>query len=360
MRLAVRAGFALVAGAALSRPVRAAEAPLTPGAAAFLVLEPKGEASAAKIASALLDPDAAVRAVAARVAGAAAPAGGCEALKAAFEKEKEAEAAREETRAISALCSEAAVPDAAAAGPTRPRPTVKEGKGEPRPVADRPPLVRTVTDLPRGAALGVARAAGCSLTRASLAFAEIAFRPQGVPRSINPRLMPGDEACRKTALVLFGLSRSVPDSPPPAGTPDRLAVVLDPDALAAMDEASADAPVPRLVEGGVKEPKEVRRVKPAYPESLRRQRLQGAAVLTARIDREGRVADVRVVEPAGTLDTLTRDGTSLDLEALRAVALWRYEPARLDGEPVPVLLSVRITWAVSGTGMGSPDASMRR
>ena len=360
MRIAVRAALVLVAGVTLLSPVRAAEPPLTPGAAAFLVLEPKGESSVARIEAALADADATVRAVAARVAGAAAPAGGCAALKAAFEKEKDAEAAREESRAMAALCGEAAVPDVAAGGPARPRLTVKDSRGELRPVADRAPLLRTVTDLPRGVALGVARAAGCSLTRASLAFAEITFRPQGVPGSINPRLMPGDEACRKTALVLFGLSRSAGDSPSPAGTPDRLAVVLDADALAAMDEAPADAPAPRAVEGGVKEPKEVRRVKPAYPESLRRQRLEGAAVLTARIDREGRVADVRVVEPAGTLATLSRDGTSLDLEALRAVALWRYDPARLDGQPVPVVLSVRISWAVSGPGMGAPDASMRR
>jgi TonB family protein len=220
--------------------------------------------------------------------------------------------------------------------------------------------VRTVADLPRGVALGVAREARCPLTDASLALAEITFRPQGVPASISPRLMPGDEACRKTALVLFGLSRAAADSIPPAGTADRLAVVLDADALAATDEAPVDAPEPRAVEGGVKEPKEVRRVKPAYPESLRRQRLEGASVLTARIDREGRIADLRVAEPAGTLATLGRDGTSLDLEALRAVARWRYEPAFLDGQPVPVLLSVSISWAVSGQGMAAPDASMRR
>jgi len=359
MRLPACARLFLAAGAALSSSARAAEPPRTPAGIAFLVLEPKGEASAAAIAAALSDSDAAVRATAARVAGAAAPAGGCAALKTALENEKDAEAAREESRGIAALCGEAGAPDAPAE-PPRPRLTVKEGKGESRPVADRAPLVRTVTDLPRGVAPSVARVAGCSLTRGSLAFAEIAFRPQGVPGSISPRLMPGDAACSKVALVLFGLSRSAADAAPPAGTPDRLAVVFDADAFAAMDEAPVGAPAPRAVGTGVAEPKEIRRVKPAYPESLRRQRLQGAAVLTARIDREGRVADVRVVEPAGTLETLGRDGTSLDLEALRAVALWRYDPARLDGQPVPVLLSVRISWVVSGMGMGSPDGSTRR
>ena len=101
-------------------------------------------------------------------------------------------------------------------------------------------------------------------------------------------------------------------------------------------------------------------MKPEYPESFRRARLSGTVILTARIDTQGLVKDVRVVEPAGTLAMILRDGTTLDLEALRSVARWRYEPARLAGIPVPVFLTVQISFSVSNVGMPPSSPSMRR
>ena len=67
----------------------------------------------------------------------------------------------------------------------------------------------------------------------------------------------------------------------------------------------------------------------------------------------------RVGAVIGTLATVARDGTSLDLEAVRSIARWRYEPARVDGSSVPVLLAVRLTWTLSSFPMPS-NPSMRR
>lgn len=242
----------------------------------------------------------------------------------------------------------------------RPRTVVKQGRGDPRPVTERAPLVRTVTDLPRGVAAGVAQVSGCSPSIPAIALAEVTFRPNGTPEAVKPLFMPADTGCRRTALALFALSLPPGDYVPPAGAPDRLAVVFDPDALDAIDEDAVDTPdVRTIMRGGpVAEPKEIRRVKPEYPESLRRARQEGVVVLTARIDTQGRVKDVRIVEPAGTLAALQRDGTTLDLEALRSVARWRYEPARLAGIPVPVLLTTTVSFSVSGAGMPLSSPSM--
>ncbi|MEO8584791.1 MAG: energy transducer TonB [Acidobacteriota bacterium] len=242
----------------------------------------------------------------------------------------------------------------------RPRTVVKLGRGSPRPVAERAPLVRTVTDLPHGVAAGLAAVSGCMLSIPAIALAEVTVRANGTPEVVKPLFMPADAGCRKTALALFALSLPPGDYFPPAGAPDRLAVVFDPDALDAIDEDAVGTPdVRTIVTGGpVAEPKEIRRVKPEYPESLRRARQGGVVVLTARIDTQGRVKDVRVVEPAGSLSVLLRDGTTIDLEALRSVARWRYEPARLAGVPVPVHLSVSVSFSVSGAGMPLSSPSM--
>ena len=225
---------------------------------------------------------------------------------------------------------------------------MRTGRGQDaRPVVERLPLLRTVTDLPRGAATGVAKITRCSLARASFALADVTFRPIGTPEGVKLRFLTGDSACRRTALALFALSIPPGDYLPPAGSAETLAVVFDADALAATDEEPVGTPDARAVGPGtgVKEPKETRRLKPEYPEALRRLHMGGAALLTARIDREGRVKDVRVVEPAGTLATVARDGTSLDVEAVRSLVQWRYEPARVDGVAVPVLLSVTVSWS---------------
>jgi TonB family protein len=348
-------------GVALSVSARAEEAPaqLSPGRVALLVLEPPAAASATLV-EALKSSDASVRSAAARVLAATSAPIGCEALEAALASEENPEARREDTRGIAALCRNA---------PSRETPlpradlVVRVGREGSRPVANRPPLVRSVTDLPRGVALGAAKAAGCGLEVGAIAVVEVKLRPQGTPENVKPLVLPPGSACRKAALALAALSRLPRDLAPPPDATERLVIVFDADALLAADEAPVGAPEPLAIRPGsggpVAEPKETLRVKPAYPDSLRRLRLEGTAVLTARIDREGRVADLRVIEPAGSLATANRDGTTLDLEAVRAVARWRYEPARLDGEPVPVLLAVAVSWSVSSTGVG-PSAPTRR
>src|SRR5450755_1580178 len=99
-------GLAL-ATLAVARLALSAEPPLSIGTTALLVLEPPGEATAAKIVAGLSSDDAGVRGAAARVAGARSPEGGCASLKAALDAERDSEAAREEIRAIASVCPDA-------------------------------------------------------------------------------------------------------------------------------------------------------------------------------------------------------------------------------------------------------------
>jgi len=90
--------------------------------------------------------------------------------------------------------------------------------------------------------------------------------------------------------------------------------------------------------GAVSAPRLIRHVKPRYtPEALQRQ-IQGAVVLEAIITRDGCASHIRVV---GSLDP-----GGLDDEATSAVAQWRFEPGRLGGTAVEVLVTIRLDFAI--------------
>ena len=75
-------------------------------------------------------------------------------------------------------------------------------------------------------------------------------------------------------------------------------------------------------------------VKPRYPESARRQGVEGTVLLKMRITEQGRVEDVQVERSAGHPD--------LDRSAMEAVQRWRFEPARRSGEPVAVWVLIPV------------------
>ncbi len=92
---------------------------------------------------------------------------------------------------------------------------------------------------------------------------------------------------------------------------------------------------PMRVGGEVKEPREISRVQPQYPEAARKARLQGIVILEAIITKSGAVDSVRVLRGLNPL---------LDTAAMQAVNRWRYEPATFNGRPVPVYLTVTVTF----------------
>jgi TonB family protein len=86
--------------------------------------------------------------------------------------------------------------------------------------------------------------------------------------------------------------------------------------------------------GSVSAPRLIKEVKPTYTVQALRNRIQGTVVLEAVVTPDGCATDIRVVT------SLDRGG--LDDEAIAAVAQWRFEPGRLAGAPVNVIVTIMV------------------
>jgi len=101
---------------------------------------------------------------------------------------------------------------------------------------------------------------------------------------------------------------------------------------AALPMPAAQPEAPAKIGGNVKEPKLIASVAPAYPLSARSSGVQGDVVIETTIDKAGNVVRTHVVSGPAMLRP----------SALEALKHWKYEPSRLDGEPVEVQMQVTI------------------
>jgi periplasmic protein TonB len=90
--------------------------------------------------------------------------------------------------------------------------------------------------------------------------------------------------------------------------------------------------------GAVTAPRVIREVKPTYTEDAVARRIQGTVVLELVVTREGRPAHIRIVR--------SLDPEGLDEQAIAAVAEWRFEPGRLAGAPVDVVVVVMLDFYI--------------
>jgi len=128
---------------------------------------------------------------------------------------------------------------------------------------------------------------------------------------------------------------AVPPPPPPAPRPARLKEVIEEFEKGAIKAVNAVTP-PRLLKA----------VDPGFPEAAAAQGIQeGSVYLNVRIDEEGNVKKVMVIESSNEL---------FNEPALRAVKQWKYEPYIQDGRPREVVFSVSIRF-----GSHLPDAEAR-
>jgi TonB family protein len=101
---------------------------------------------------------------------------------------------------------------------------------------------------------------------------------------------------------------------------------------AALPAPAAQPEAPTKIGGNVKEPKLIASVAPAYPLGARSSGVQGDVVIETTIDKSGNVVRTHVVSGPAMLRP----------SALEALKHWKYEPSRLDGEPVEVQMQVTI------------------
>jgi TonB family protein len=100
--------------------------------------------------------------------------------------------------------------------------------------------------------------------------------------------------------------------------------------------ATAVAPAPIRLRSGMTPPTKTVDVAPTYPAIAQSARIEGVVILEAVIDAQGRVQSA----------TVLRSIPLLDQAALDAVRQWRFTAARLNGEAVPVVMTVTVNFTL--------------
>ena len=90
---------------------------------------------------------------------------------------------------------------------------------------------------------------------------------------------------------------------------------------------------------GIELPIKLREVKPQYTADAMRAKVQGTAVLDCVVTAEGTVSECQVVR---SLDS----SFGLDQEAVKAAMQWRFVPGKRLGQPVPVLVTIELTFTL--------------
>ena len=88
------------------------------------------------------------------------------------------------------------------------------------------------------------------------------------------------------------------------------------------------------VGGTISVPVRVTNVPPIYPAIAKAAKVQGVVIIEAVIGPDGRVSDARVL----------RSIPLLDQAALDAVMQWEYTPTSLNGTPVPVIMTITVSF----------------
>ena len=90
---------------------------------------------------------------------------------------------------------------------------------------------------------------------------------------------------------------------------------------------------------GVNNPRVLREVRPQYTSDAMRAKVQGTVLLECVVRPDGSVGDVQVIR---SLDPTF----GLDQEAIKAAKQWRFAPGTRLGEPVPVLITIELTFTL--------------
>jgi TonB family protein len=201
------------------------------------------------------------------------------------------------------------------------------------------PVMRTLA-IPWPALLpDLLQVSGCPIADTLRAGAfEIDYRPDGRPLSVGvipydlpPTCKPALEALAR--MTLADVAYDIVE-----GDKQLVVVLVSNEQLACLPEAlEPEAGGERIGAGRITQPAKIRDVRPAYPETLVRSRVQGVVVAEAIISRTGCPGSVKVMKSVHAL---------LDFEAVKAVSRWRFTPTLLNGAPVPVVMTVTVNYTL--------------
>ena len=93
---------------------------------------------------------------------------------------------------------------------------------------------------------------------------------------------------------------------------------------------------PLRLGGTVAPPKKIKDVRPVYPQVALATQARGTVILDVTIGTDGKVQDAKVIHSV----------PQLDLAALEAVRQWEYEPTRINGALVALIMTVVVNFAI--------------
>ena len=94
---------------------------------------------------------------------------------------------------------------------------------------------------------------------------------------------------------------------------------------------------PVRLHAGIDAPRKIVDATPGYPPLARSSRVSGVVIVEATIDEHGDVIATKILRSIALLDQAATD----------AVRSWKYAPARLNGQPVPVLVTVTVNFTLN-------------
>jgi periplasmic protein TonB len=167
--------------------------------------------------------------------------------------------------------------------------------------------------------------------------------PAPRPPTANPTSAPSVSA---DAAPLVPPSEIAPESPletlvsPPAGVVVGVSNDIGSDVgviAAALPPPVVTPRPPVRVGGNIIPPVKTHNVSPVYPDLARQTKTQGVVILEAVIDESGIVTSARVL----------RGKPLLDQAAVDAVSQWKFTPARLNNEAIPVVITVTVNFTLN-------------
>lgn len=116
-----------------------------------------------------------------------------------------------------------------------------------------------------------------------------------------------------------------PPPPPPPPPPDDV-----------RGDSEVDGAAPIRVGGNIQAPAKIRDVRPVYPPDAQLNQISGVVIIEVTVDRDGKVREARVL----------RSIPQLDAAAVAAVRQWAFVPTYLNGQAVPVIMTVTVNFTL--------------
>lgn len=130
-----------------------------------------------------------------------------------------------------------------------------------------------------------------------------------------------------TSLFIVSLLVAAPAIAHQSGTP-----------LATLNLHTVTQTGPLRIGGQVKAPARVNYVAPVYPEAALAARASGIVIVEATVGKDGSVTEAHVIKSIALLDQA----------ALDAVKQWKYAPTTFNGAPVPVIITITVSFTPPG------------